>query len=153
LVNYNQIVKKRLEKEKEMKSVANFRYLLRIANFGTYNVDKLYGDPNNQMVNTQFSIKGKPDIDLKGLTVFHITGEGRVVLNYTVENMNSFRFSGKDKNSLLVVLPENGIALLDHKEFKQLTNKTDKEKPIDLKLNLLEGINTASELKSILKDM
>lgn len=139
--------KKRDEERKRKQN--NVMRSFQINNFGIYNYDRYYED-NLIKCKANFELnEGELPSDA---TVFLITGEnGRAVVKFWPGIWNKFYFSANWDSQILVVLPDDQVAIFDKAQFKKLDKeKIKKEGKHTFKLKTLSKVKTVIELDRLL---
>lgn len=93
-----------------------------IANFGTYNHDIFYKTAQPVVVNAEIQIEGQEALTTNNLTSFMVVKSKNAVIRYTgdgYDNYRGFTFDKKDKNSLIVLLPNRKIAVFKPSDFEK----------------------------------
>ncbi|MBO9700346.1 MAG: hypothetical protein J7604_09075 [Sporocytophaga sp.] len=97
--------------------------VLAINRFGFYNCDRIYY--SNEAVAADLSINTDNDEynnNSEG-KVYLISGDARVAYKFAKSNLNKFRFLQDADNALVVILPNEKVAVFSNNEFKKLDLK------------------------------
>lgn len=113
--------RQRAEKKKSEKA---FLRSVLVSDFGMYNYDIFYKMAEALPLYANFDFQGTvPEEFLNEVTVYHITGNKKAVLSLPYYNWKNFKFSPKQDNSFLAVLPGNRIATFSAKKFSKEVDK------------------------------
>ncbi len=109
-----------LDEKRNYKSAqAEFVRSFQIDGFGIYNYDILTKDNGNIPILAHFDFGTDiPKNLLTSISVFLITGEGRMVVKYPHRDWNKFRVDPDADNQLVAVLPGNQLAVFSHADFR-----------------------------------
>lgn len=121
---YEASLAERKAAEKAAVVQADVLYNFAFTRFGVWNCDRFYNMPEAVTAeDAKLLIDGKAQTVV---TVFHITGNGRVVIQFPgyngMKDLEQFRFtfSPTEDNKLLAVLPDNHVAIMDQSDFNKL---------------------------------
>ncbi len=129
----------------------NFLRVSSIQNFGIYNYDRVINDPERIKVSATFDV-GK-EYSNEFITVYLISREQNAVISYGSYTFDKFSFNPVHNNILVATLPNNEVAVMDTKTFKNNTS-LGKTNAIHFKLNLLDQLVTNSkELDDLIESL
>ena len=121
----NETVRQRKEEEQRIQFEADITRNFQVSSFGTYNWDKIekeVAEGNLVVTNASF------EIDSKGLSenmhIYHFSGKDKLLSRVT-NKWDKLLFNPNETNKLLVVMPDNYVALSDPAEFTQARTKAD----------------------------
>ena len=99
---------------------ADFLRSYQVENFGIYNYDILYKDPNRVQLAATFEFDGMYDSEAfkQSVQVYLITAEDRAVVSFNNASRERFSINPNAKNKLVAILPGNKIAVLDEAAFE-----------------------------------
>ena len=145
-------MKKALNKIRKNRKTSNeFARELKINRFGLYNYDRFYKNPDAVIFTADFEIPGTW-FDVRETEVFQITGlNNRAVIRHNENSFDKFSIVKDFPNQLLVILPDEKIAVFSQEDFNNIDiEKLKKDKKYTFKLKVLDKIESASQLASIL---
>lgn len=116
---YNKMVKERGEDRKRRATQAQVYRTFNISGFGIYNCDRFYGNSNTVVYQTDFIYPKDIYVNPATTVIFHVTGDTRAVLPIT-PGVKSIRFSPKEENYLVVMLPDQQVAVFDESDFQRV---------------------------------
>lgn len=138
---------------KYQKSLANNSKVMRlkINDFGIYNIDRIAAIKNQYTLEADFELEnGKESLTDK--TVYLIYNQNRNVISYTQNGLNTWRkftFDSKvTDNKLLVIFPENKIAIGNTEDFEIIKKHGHKSYRFKLKI-LDKPIESVKELNGL----
>lgn len=104
--------------------VANGKIIRSIAltEMGTHNWDFIMRNFDTQMVSAEFDYGPKAK-HTELASLFYISTEANVVMRYSPNEDNNFRFLPKNKGGLLAILPNNEIYIVKHDGFKEIASQ------------------------------
>jgi hypothetical protein len=122
-----------------------------VTRLGLMNYDVIYHRSDAVLVKVNFKIKNK-ETQVRGLPLFHITGEDNVLVN--ISNQNDIYYSNSLNNKILAVLPGRKVAVMSTSSFiKSMKNRQTGEE-IVLELDEIETtINTSDDLNNIISEL
>ncbi len=125
----------------------------RISEMGMYNYDRVYKSPLSTKIMASFSIdNGGKLYDVENLSVFLITANNSVVIQYTEYTFKRFNFLKTEDNKLLAILPGGKVATLNAKDFKASVDGAKKEHKFIL--NESETVlNSVDELEEVIASL
>ena len=121
----NETVKQKKEEEQRIQFEADIIRNFKISSFGTYNWDKIekeVAEGNLVVTNAAFRVDSKELA--QEMKVFHFSGKDKLLSRIT-KTWDKLLFDPKEHNKILVVLPDNYVALSDPAEFEQVRGKPD----------------------------
>lgn len=147
--SYDKILK---EKEIEMERLATQADVFRtftISGFGIYNCDRFYGAKDVVSLNVKYEFPEDSYINPDNTIIYHITGNNRAVMNLD-PNVPTLKFVPADQNFLVVVLPNNKVAVFGPDDFAKLAKgpRIGKSK-VGLVAKDMQ-VHTASDLRLLL---
>lgn len=91
-----------------------------VENFGIYNHDILYKDPNRVQLAASFEFDGMYNSAAfkQSVQVYLVTADDRAVVLFNDYNRKQFSINPNAKNKLVAILPGNKIAVLDEAAFE-----------------------------------
>ena len=142
---------KSIRARKNRKTSNEFARKLSINQFGLYNYDRFYKNPEAIVFTADFEIPGT-GFDVRETEVFQITGlNNRAVIRHNENSFDKFSIVKDFPNQLLVILPDEKVAVFSQEDFNTIDiEKLKKEKKYTFKLKVLDKIESASQLASIL---
>ncbi len=164
--NYEKAMKEYEKKMEDYKSVLeayklkrqsnDFYRTLRINNFGIYNCDRIYRNPNLLRLAANFTI-GEKYIDMMDkVDIYHITANNNVVVKYNNKlpgrKWDNFFYDPNTNNSLVAILPENKVAIYSKEDFMTI-NQAEVENSEDFTFQmkeLEEPVNDISNFDEII---
>lgn len=147
--------KYRIKKQKEKNRVEQESRLVRsfqIKNFGIYNWDRMYKRSNAILCRAKLVLNKSSEIE--SYNSFLITGENKnTVIKYSGNEIEKFAFDPITFNQLLMILPDNTIAVFANKDFKNIsTNNLNEESELVLKLTEYSKVESMDFLKKIITE-
>jgi hypothetical protein len=123
-----------------------------ITQLGLVNYDVIYHRPDAMVVKVDFKIKNNETMKVKGLPLFHITGEDNVLVNVT--DANSITYSKSLNNKFVAILPGRKIAVIGTADFLKSMQKQTAGKNAIVELNEIESlINSSDDLNNIISGL
>lgn len=138
---------------KYQKSLANNTKVMRlkINDFGIYNIDRIATIKNQYTLEADFELENGKE-SLVDKTVYLIYNQNRNVISYTQNGLNTWRkftFDSKvTDNKLLVIFPENKIAIGNTEDFEIIKKHGHKSYRFKLKM-LDKPIESVKELNGL----
>ncbi|MCB9298684.1 MAG: hypothetical protein H6559_37045 [Lewinellaceae bacterium] len=151
--------KKRLvlqRKEEMLDQQYAFRRSVQVEGFGIYNFDILWKREDMVVVAAEFGLEGL-DEELRGqVMAYLITGGQRTVIKFPPHAWKDFRFSPRDDNQLVVLLPDGEVGVFRQKHFDRALNDirsaAENGTPYVFDLDILKGeIRSAEDLQQIIE--
>lgn len=121
----NETVKAKKIEEARIQLEADINRNFAISSFGTYNwdkIDKLVSEGALAVTNAAFEIESK-SLD-KAISVFHFSGKDKLLSRIT-QKWEKLVYNPNETNKMLIVLPENYVAISRPEEFKRIANQKD----------------------------
>lgn len=149
---YQKAVKEKGAKRKaRRKREKKFTRQLVIKNFGLYNYDRFYKNPNAIVFKANFDIEGL-EVANSEITVFQVTGlNSKAIIQYYDHSFDKFSIMKNFPNQLLVILPDEKVALFSQEEFNKLDlEKIKQDKTFTFKMKSLDKVESADKLNDIL---
>lgn len=143
----NETVRLKKEEEQRIQFEADITRNFEISSFGTYNWDKIEKEVaagNLVVTNASFKIDSKDMAENRN--VYHFSGKNKLLSRIT-QKWDKLLFNPGEVNKILVVLPDNYVAISDPFEFQQA--KSEKEFVFRLKKRS-KKIKSISELDELL---
>lgn len=159
--NYERAMQKYSKKLEEYKSLVeanklkkqsnNFYRTLRVNNFGIFNCDRIYRNPNLLRLAANFTIGDKYIDMLDKIDIYHITANNNVVVKYNNtlpgRKWNNFFYDPKTNNTLIAILPKNKVAVYSKEDFMTI-NQTEVENSEDFTFQMKELEEPISEISN-----
>lgn len=121
----NQQVKDKKIEEERIQMEADINRNFSISSFGTYNWDKIekqVAEGLLSVTNAAFEIDSK-ELD-KAISVFHFSGKDKLLSRIT-QKWDKMVYNPNEVNKVLVVLPDNYVAISSPEEFKNVQGKAN----------------------------
>lgn len=145
--SYEQTLKDIQEYELTLSKMNDLSRTLQINQFGIYNCDRLYKQPEMFVAKIDFIIpKGK-----KGFApdkFFYISKRDKVCIDYTFENNNQLTLCNDPTASLYTVLEDDILAIVSSDELLKLSKENPNKQKLIFKRN--RKIEKIEDLKSII---
>jgi hypothetical protein len=148
--------KKMLADRKAMEKVESIQAAIyrtfQISGFGIYNCDRYYGMRDIVVLTGLNFDFGKYTSSMQGAkSIFHITGNNRSVLQWSLAS-KMLEYSPRDRNYLVMLLPDNQIAVFSPEDFKKLNiGENGVRNGITLKFTAKDAtIHNAADLRKVL---
>jgi len=145
--SYEQTLKDIQEHELTLSKMNDLSRTLQINQFGIYNCDRLYKQPEMFVAKIDFIIpKGK-----KGFApdkFFYISKRDKVCIDYTFENNNQLTLCNDPTASLYTVLEDDILAIVSSDELLKLSKENPNKQKLIFKRN--RKIEKIEDLKSII---
>lgn len=146
----------RLEIEKKdrqlAKREAKLFHKFRVRNFGYYNVDRILKmtDADVIVCNADIAIKGSYNNHVR---LYLVTGEKSTgVVQFNASELNGFWFQPKHNNQLVVVLPNNQVAIMNAEDFKKIDiEQLRKDRHYVFNLAKVHQVSSPNQLAKLLK--
>lgn len=133
------------------KREAKLFHKFRVRQFGYYNVDRILKmeGPSVVICNADIALKGTYQNYVR---LYLVTGDkGTGVVKFDVDELHKFWFQPKNNNQLVVVLPNNKVALFSPSEFKQIDIKRlRKDRHYIFNMTKVHQVGSASQLAKLL---
>lgn len=142
IAKYEQVVKQKADKQRELKAktpkirakvLRNFT----IRRFGIYGAHRMFKMKENIICKAEFDFGPGIDSQDEEIKVYLITGEqGSAVVPYTQRSWHRFQFDPNMANKLIAILPNDRMAVMNKREFADIDiDKLDKEGRYTFKLH------------------
>lgn len=123
-----------------------------VTQLGLMNYDILYHRPDALKIDAEFVIKDMDAEKVKGLPLFHITGQDDVVVD--VNKQPKIYYSKNLNNKIVAVLPDKKVAVMNTEEFIDAASKTNVGNRVKFELRKLDiQIKSPGELDSIISTL
>ena len=121
-----------------------------IRQFGLYNVDRIYRNTNAVFVDANIVIDHKEFKESSA--IYLITGASRVAIRFKKDDLKKFRFVTEDDNALVVILPDNRVALFSNDDFQKLdANQLNRDGRFDFHLvTMPEEVISADRFRALI---
>jgi len=131
-----------------------FRRTMGLENTGIYNYDILWKQPDAVPLMADFDFDELPAAAKQYVTVYLITGEGRVVVGLPPHDWNKLRVNPEADNKMLAVLPGNKVALFPQSAFsaqkENIKASSGKDYLFDMDVEKRD-VNSLDDLRDMLK--
>ncbi|MGV3632527.1 MAG: hypothetical protein ACO1O6_15065 [Bacteroidota bacterium] len=121
----NETVRLKKEEEQRIQFEADITRNFEISSFGTYNWDKIEKEVaagNLVVTNASFNIDSRDMAENRN--VYHFSGKDKLLSRIT-NKWDKLLFNPNETNKILVILPDNYVAISDPSEFQQAKSKKD----------------------------
>ncbi|MDF1549664.1 MAG: hypothetical protein P1P88_17690, partial [Bacteroidales bacterium] len=123
-----------------------------VTQLGLMNYDILYHRSDALKIDAEFVIKDMDAEKVKGLPLFHITGQDDVVVD--VNKQPKIYYSKNLNNKIVAVLPDKKVAVMNTEEFIDAASKTNVGNRVKFELRKLNiQIKSPGELDSIISTL
>ncbi|EAY30132.1 WD40 repeat domain-containing protein [Microscilla marina] len=140
------------EKDRQLaKREAQLFHKFKVSNFGYYNVDRILKMTGRDVVICQADVTlNKTDGIYSRL--YLVTGDkGTGVVKFDANSLNLFWFQPKHNNQLVVVLPNNKVALFSPQEFKKIDlERLRRDKYYIFNLTKVHQVGSVNQLAKLL---
>ncbi|WP_299459403.1 hypothetical protein [uncultured Microscilla sp.] len=146
------IRKKIIAKDRQLaKREARLFHKFRVRTFGYHNVDRILKMTGRDVVICQADVKLNKTNGIYS-RLYLVTGDkGTGVVKFDANSLNLFWFQPKHNNQLVVVLPDNKVALFSPKEFKKIDLKRlRRDKYYIFNLTKVHQVGSVSQLAKLL---
>ena len=145
------------EKRSYIAAQSEFVRSFQIDGFGIYNYDILTKDNGNIPILANFDFGTDIPKNLyTSISVFLITGKGRMVVKYPYNDWNKFRVDPNADNQLIAVLPGNKLAVFSQADFRSqmsaLRNAAGQEYIFKMKLDG-QAVESVAEVQQRISDL
>jgi len=128
------------------------RRKVNVSQLGLMNYDILYHRSDALLVNADFRIKDEPETKVKGLPLFHITGEDDVVVN--ASNSQELYYSAKLSNKIVAIFPDKTVAVIGTNDFLKTVSKGMNGQKVIFELQKMENpVNSPGDLDKIISSL
>lgn len=141
----------KMEKRKEQrKAEAKVLRSFSVKKFGIYNWDRMYKRPN--AVKCKLKLAFNTQLEVDNFSAFLITGNDKnTIIHYYDKTLENFAFEPNVYNQLLVVMPDNRIALFTNEDFKKLdTSNITEESLLTLQMKDIGKAESLEYLNELL---
>ncbi|MCE3296268.1 MAG: hypothetical protein K0R65_1982 [Crocinitomicaceae bacterium] len=125
IASMNETVRLKKEEEQRIQFEADITRNFEISSFGTYNWDKIEKEVaagNLVVTNASFNIDSKEVAE--DMNVYHFSGKDKLLSRVT-KKWDKLLFNPNETNKILVVLPDNYVAVSDPNEFTKAKNSPE----------------------------
>lgn len=147
VTDYEQLVADRKNSEEAIQLQADLTRSFAVSEFGFYNWDKIEKIVKSEqlaVVNASFTLDGEKVPATARL--YHIDGKDKL-LSRDGNTWDKLVFQPKDNNRLLVVLPDNRVAIADRNDFDRAKDKDE----VVFKLERVPGrVTSMAELRRVI---
>lgn len=142
----------KMAKDKErLKNEADLLRVFNVNQLGVYNCDRIYNTENVVSFNANFDF-GQSSHLRNSPKVFLITGKrGTAVIESYASKNTTFYFNPKDENRMIIVLPDDKIAVFQKEDFKNIDLeklKTNKSYTFDMRI-MEASIKSMDDLRKV----
>lgn len=144
--NYQALVSEQKALESKIQLQADLTRSFAVSEFGFYNWDKISKLAEEQqlsVVNASFSIDGKPVEEVS--QIYFINGKDQLLSRET-KVWEKLVFQPKENNRLLLVLPDNRVALGNAAEFRKAKDKNEAVFHLTTIPKRIESLNDIQEI-------
>jgi hypothetical protein len=124
---------------------------VKVSQLGLMNYDILYHRSDALIVNADFKIKDEPETKVKGLPLFHITGEDDVVVN--AQGARKLYYSKNLNNKIVAIFPDKTVAVMGTDDFIKAAGKKVNGKAVFELQRIDKPINTPGDLDQIISSL
>lgn len=128
LGEFNRRMEQVYQEKKQAIAEASFLRTLSIKNLGLYNYDRQYHQPDMIPVLASFNF-GADSLKHYPINVYLVTGNGLAVIKYPVDDWDKFRYSKKDINKMIAILPNQEICTFSSQRFTKEAPVFPEDKP------------------------
>lgn len=143
------------DREAVLEGQSAFRRTIALSSTGIYNYDILWKGQENIPLMADFEFEGIPGAVKSLVTVYLVTGEGRVVVGLPRGDWNKMRLDLKADNKMLAVLPNNKVALFPQSAFKEQEEaiRAAERKEYQFNMSVQErDVSSLDELQALLEE-
>lgn len=148
LGEFNKRMEAVYQEQKQAIAEASFLRTLSVKNLGLYNYDRQYHAPDMIPVYASFDF-GSDSLKKFPINVYLITGNGMAVIRYPLDDWNKFRYSKKDLNKMIAILPDQEICTFSSVRFSKEAPTFPEDKPGKYTFVLRHSGVKATDSKSI----
>jgi hypothetical protein len=148
LAEFNKRMEAVYQEKKQAIAEASFLRTLSVKNLGLYNYDRQYHAPDMIPVYANFDF-GSDSLKKFPINVYLITGNGLAVIKYPVHDWDKFRYSKKDINKMIAILPDQEICTFSSLRFSKEAPSFPENKPGKYLFVLKHSGVKATDSKSI----
>lgn len=148
LGEFNKRMEAVYQEKKQAIAEASFLRTLSIKNLGLYNYDRQYHQSGMIPVYANFNF-GADSLKNYPINVYLVTGNGLAVIKYPVHDWDKFRYSKKDLNKMIAILPDMEICTFSSTRFAKEAPVFPEDKPGNYTFVLKHTGVKATDSKSI----
>lgn len=134
--NYEEAVTARKMEVSRLERQADLVRTFEVRNFGIYNWDRIYKQPEAVPVAATFDFDQK--VDKSKMTVYLVSGKDKAVVTYYGNSSSQFCYDPKDRNCLIAVMPGDKLAVFNESDFEMLDASAIRGKSHTFKLRTLD---------------
>jgi hypothetical protein len=150
--NYEQALTERKQEEDRLSRQADLLRSFEVKQFGIYNWDRIYKQPNVVRVAASFQFDQR--VDTKNMVVYLVSSKDKAVVTYYGTHADMFSFDPEDKNCLIAVMPGDKLAVFDENDFAQLNPAAIRDQNHVFKLHTIEkNIASVEDLDAYIKSI
>lgn len=120
---YDKMIQEKELEEERLATQADVFRSFPIAGFGIYNCDRFYLAPDVVNFRVEFVFPEGIYMDPNKTIAAHITGDNRAVILMETGAEHLLRFSKREKNTLVVILPNHKVAVFGQEGFRKLSTE------------------------------
>lgn len=128
LGEFNNRMAQAYNQQKQAIAEASFIRTLSIKNLGLYNYDRQYHESDMVPIFADFNF-GNDSLKKYPINVYLVTGNGLTVIRYPVYDWDKFRYSKKDVNKMIAILPNQEICTFSSARFHKEAPVFPENKP------------------------
>lgn len=148
--SYEQAITARKQEVDRLQRQADLVRTFQVSNFGMYNWDRIYKQPNAVPITANFDFDQK--VDKKNVVVYLVSGKDKAVVTYYAGANNPFSYDPKDRNCLLAVMPGDKLAVFEESDFEKLDPEAMRKANFTFRLRTLDKtIASLDELNEYIK--
>jgi hypothetical protein len=143
------------DREAVLKEQRAFSRTIALTSTGLYNYDILWKGRESIPLMADFNFEGLPNAMKSMITVYLITGDGRVVVGLPNQDWNRLRVDLKADNKMLAVLPNNKVALFPQSAFEEQEDAIRAAKSKDYQFNMSvqeRDVSSLDDLQALLEE-
>jgi hypothetical protein len=148
LGQFNERMAQVMQEQKQAIAESSFIRTLSVKNLGLYNYDRQYHAPDMIPVYANFDF-GTDSLKKYPINVYLITGNGLAVIKYPVYDWEKFRYSKKETNKMIAILPNQEICTFSSVRFNKEAPLFPESKPGKYTFKLNHTGLKATDSKSI----
>jgi hypothetical protein len=116
LLDYEKTIASMKDEKIRLQAEADMVSSFRIRQMGVWNIDKIMKNEDLAIVSINFDFEKKIDLLVNQVKLFVLFEEDNSVIYYLPQDWNKVRLSKTKRTSLVAVLPDNKVAVVDAKE-------------------------------------
>lgn len=136
------------EEKNQAIAESSFIRTLSVKNLGLYNYDRQYHAPDMIPVLADFNF-GADSLKQYPINVYLITGNGLAVIKYPFNDWEKFRYSRKERNKMIAILPNQEICTFSSQRFLSEAPVFPEDKPGHFTFTLQHTGVKATDARSI----